>query len=162
MIDRTTLAMAGIVICAGLYMSGGIDTGLTEKWQQLSFTPEIPEAQHVYYAPCIAIDGDTLRCDSRRVRLLGIDAAELPGHCHPNRQCAPGDPHAQADALRIYANTGPLAITVLEQDRYGRDVAIVESERDGIAQCYMIRQGASYVAKWDKRGYIGRKCGVTG
>ena len=30
---------------------------------------------------CTVVDGDPLRCGSERVRLLGIDAPELPGHC---------------------------------------------------------------------------------
>lgn len=29
----------------------------------------------------VAIDGDTLRCGRERIRLLGTDAPELPGHC---------------------------------------------------------------------------------
>jgi len=40
----------------------------------------------------VAIDGDTLRCaGAGRVRLVGIDAPELPGHCRPGRACTPGD-----------------------------------------------------------------------
>ena len=30
---------------------------------------------------CVAIDSDTLRCGQERVRLIGIDASELAGHC---------------------------------------------------------------------------------
>lgn len=30
---------------------------------------------------CTVTDGDTLRCGSEWIRLLGIDALELPGHC---------------------------------------------------------------------------------
>ena len=40
-------------------------------------------------------DGDTLRCqDGTRIRLSGIDAPELDGHCQPGRACVPGDPLA--------------------------------------------------------------------
>lgn len=48
----------------------------------------------------IAIDGDTLRCGAERIRLLGIDAPEMPGHCHERRNCVPGDPIASKNALR--------------------------------------------------------------
>lgn len=40
--------------------------------------------------PCdsaYAIDGDTLRCSSIRLRQLGIDAPELTGHCPAYRAC---------------------------------------------------------------------------
>lgn len=46
-------------------------------------------------------DGDTLRCrDGTRVRLAGIDAPELPGHCRRGRACAPGDPYAARRELQ--------------------------------------------------------------
>ena len=45
------------------------------------------------------VDGDTLRCGDRRVRLARIDAPELPGHCARGRHCAPGDGKASKAAL---------------------------------------------------------------
>lgn len=45
-------------------------------------------------------DGDTFRCSSGvRIRLAGIDAPELPGHCQRWRQCTPGDPFAAKASL---------------------------------------------------------------
>jgi endonuclease YncB( thermonuclease family) len=45
-------------------------------------------------------DGDTLRCqDGTRVRIAGIDAPEMPGHCSRYRQCTPGDPIAARNSL---------------------------------------------------------------
>jgi endonuclease YncB( thermonuclease family) len=45
-------------------------------------------------------DGDTLRCrDGTRVRLAGIDAPELPGHCRQGRECVTGDAAASRRAL---------------------------------------------------------------
>ena len=39
------------------------------------------------------LDGDTFTCDGKRIRMAGIDAPELPGHCRTGRDCAPGDPY---------------------------------------------------------------------
>lgn len=47
----------------------------------------------------IAIDGETLRCGKERIRLLGIDAPETPGHCRRGRKCVEGDPYASKAAL---------------------------------------------------------------
>ena len=33
------------------------------------------------FVSCIAIDGDSLKCDSQNVRLWGIDAPEMQQYC---------------------------------------------------------------------------------
>lgn len=71
----------------------------------------------------VAVDGDTLHCASGAVRLLGIDAPELPGHCRRGRVCVAGDGFASMIALdRLIAGR-----TVLCQgsgrDAYGRLLA---------------------------------------
>jgi endonuclease YncB( thermonuclease family) len=49
-------------------------------------------------------DGDTLRCrDGTRVRLAGIDAPELPGHCRQGRKCVAGDASASTRTLASLA-----------------------------------------------------------
>ncbi len=68
-------------------------------------------------------DGDTLRCGDLRVRLYGIDAPELPGHCRPGRSCTPGDPYASTENLRRLVGSAPLQCRQLDIDRYGRTVA---------------------------------------
>ena len=46
------------------------------------------------------IDGDTFICgDGRHVRIAGVDAPELAGHCERWRQCAPGDAKASLHAM---------------------------------------------------------------
>lgn len=72
--------------------------------------------------PCpsaYVVDGDTLRCGSIRLRLLGIDAPELARHCPAYRTCVPGDDLASKrsliDALRI----GRLTYSVITTDRFG-------------------------------------------
>jgi micrococcal nuclease len=79
-------------------------------------------------------DGDTLRCgDGTRLRLAAIDSPELPGHCRPGRNCAPGDPYAARANLRRLAPEGStIRYSVVDAnqchrgfdwtDRYGRYV----------------------------------------
>lgn len=50
------------------------------------------------------VDGDSLRCGSARVRLLGIDAPELHG-CPRWRDCVDGDGQAAKRSLQ----SGPAA-----------------------------------------------------
>jgi hypothetical protein len=106
---------------------------------------------------CGAIDGDTLRCGPLRVRLLGIDAAELPGHCAIGRHCAPGDPFAQKQALAGLTR-GTLSIKTITIDRYGRSVADVTTSNGTDLSCAMLAAGASYVGKWDNGDVVARRC----
>ena len=64
----------------------------------------------------VAINGDTLRCGRERIRLLGIDAPEPPGHC---RRCVKRDAVASRAALARLAR-GRAAISRAGKDRYGR------------------------------------------
>lgn len=68
-------------------------------------------------------DGDTLRCDSKRVRLTGIDAPELPGHCRAGRDCTPGDADASTKNLQRLVGLGPVNCDQADIDVYGRIVA---------------------------------------
>jgi len=81
--------------------------------------------------PCgnpAVVDGDTLRCGGVRVRLSGIDAPELPGHCRTGRDCAPGDPFASTDNLRRLVGRASLICVQTDTDRYGRAVASCSAE----------------------------------
>ena len=108
---------------------------------------------------CIAVDGDTIRCGSERIRLVAIDAPEMPGHCQPTRDCAPGDPFASRAALAKALN-GSLTIERLGTDRYGRTVADVFS--NGISlSCIQLKGGwARYWPKYDRGGKIKQECGL--
>ena len=105
---------------------------------------------------CTAVDGDTLRCGSERVRLIGIDAPELPGHCQKGRHCAPGDPRASADSLRRLVDGRPVQLERFGTDRYGRTLAIARVNGVNLA-CAQLKIGrAIYRADWDVGGRVGR------
>ena len=107
---------------------------------------------------CVAIDGDTLRCGSERVRLIGIDAPELPGHCAPWRRCVAGDPRRSKAALARLVADRPVTLTRLGRDRYGRTLALANAGGVNLA-CAQIRDGqAAYVARWDTGGALARAC----
>ena len=81
------------------------------------------DGTHFECASATVTDGDTLRCGDLRVRLAGIDAPELPGHCRPGRQCVEGDPFASASNLESLTYSKPLSCIAVETDAYGRTVA---------------------------------------
>lgn len=116
-------------------------------------------------ASCRAVDGDTLRCplpgragESERVRLIGIDAPEMPGHCARHRRCAPGDPVAARAHLARLLRSGPIMITRTGRDHYGRTLALVRAGGIDLS-CAQIRAGhAVYVAKWDEGRRVRRGC----
>lgn len=84
-------------------------------------------------------DGDSIRCGGVRVRLLGIDAPEMPGSCRPGRQCVQGNPYAARDHLVSLTRT-TVQCTPEGQDRYGRTLA--RCTANGIdLSCAMIRSG---------------------
>lgn len=91
-----------------------------------------------------AVDGDTLRCGAGvgLVRLIGIDAPELPGHCARWRQCTPGDGEAARGALRSL-----IAGRAVRCESSGRDVfnrVLARCSAGGIdLSCAMIARGAA-------------------
>lgn len=69
------------------------------------------------------IDGDTFACDGRRIRLQGIDAPELAGHCRPGRQCTPGDGIASTASLARLVAWKTVQCEPIDVDSYGRTIA---------------------------------------
>lgn len=129
----------------------------------VGLAPSIPEllGRSTTYpggvAGCRVTDGDTIRCGGERIRLLGIDAPELPGHCKGSRDCAPGDPFASTENLNN-AMTGELRIERVGEDRYGRTLALVTGAK-GDLSCWQLKQGqAIYKPKWDNGFRVARTC----
>lgn len=85
------------------------------------------------------IDGDTFDCVGTRIRLMGIDAPEMPDHCRPGRRCTEGDPFAAKDRLKSLA-TGWVKCRAIEIDHYGRTIARC-SVKDVDLSCAMIASG---------------------
>ncbi len=85
------------------------------------------------------VDGDTLHCGAVRIRLAGIDAPEMPGHCNPGRVCTSGDPFAARAHLQSLV-VGRVSCTQTDTDRYGRIVARCQSGGRDLS-CAMIASG---------------------
>lgn len=86
-----------------------------------------------------AIDGDTIACANlpQNIRLLGIDAPEMPGHCRRGRVCTPGDPFAAQAVLASLLASGAVVVRPGGHDRYGRILARV-TVGPADASCRMI------------------------
>jgi micrococcal nuclease len=106
---------------------------------------------------CTVTDGDTIRCGRERIRLLGIDAPELPGHCRRGRECAPGDPYASKASLDD-ALSGHATIERVGEDRYGRTLARVAADNGDLSCWQLTRKQAIYKPKWDNGLRIARTC----
>lgn len=114
-------------------------------------------SQYTLVGGCTVTDGDTIRCGDERIRLLGIDAPEMPGHCREGRDCAPGDPYASTASLRS-ALVGELYINRVGTDRYGRSIATIKGGK-GDLSCWQLASGqAIYKADWDNDLRVARTC----
>ena len=81
-------------------------------------------------AMCLATvvhDGDSLRCDGERMRILNIEAPELPGSpkCERGRNgwCDYRKGYQARNALSAFVRRGRVMIERAGTDRYGRTLA---------------------------------------
>lgn len=106
---------------------------------------------------CKVTDGDTIRCDGERIRLLGIDTPEVSGHCREDRDCVPGDPYAATQSLAD-ALIGTIRISRVGTDHYGRTLATLSSTK-GDLSCWQLQHGqAIYKPQWDDGKRVIRTC----
>ena len=113
--------------------------------------------------PCVAIDGDTLRCRIKgqqvSVRLLAIDTPELPGHCRKGRKCAPGDPWLAKRTLERAIRFKVVQVQPRGWDRFGRMLATARVDPNGDLSCHQLRERvAIYVRHWDTGRAVARQC----
>ena len=144
----------GILIVAGVVGTlSGIGSTIDFAGWKASAAPRYDAT----ISSCHAIDGDTLRCGEERIRLVGIDAPELPGHCRPGRMCAPGDPYAATSGLSDMVRS-TMPIQRYGVDKYGRTIAALEGTQ-GDLSCAQLRDGnAIYKPQWDDRLHVARTC----
>lgn len=94
-------------------------------------------------------DGDTLRCGKTSIRLFGVDAPEV------RRGQTPAEPLAyDARDLLVSLTRGRVGCRVVEQDRYGRQVAKCWSSASPDLNAAMIRSGlATEWRRYSKGAY---------
>lgn len=114
------------------------------------------DAPYVCAAP-VVVDGDSLRCGSTRLRLLGIDAPELHG-CPRYRQCVSGDGEASKRSLREGLRLGPFRYQVVSFDRFGRSIVMAWAAGVNLSCWQLQRSAAIYKPKWDNGGLVAREC----
>ncbi len=107
---------------------------------------------------CWATDGDSIRCGAERIRLLAIDAPEMPGHCRQGRACAPGDPFRSKASLVAAMKLGPITVSRISRDRYGRTLAIVHAGSINLNCWQLTRRHATYRARWDNGARVASTC----
>jgi len=108
---------------------------------------------------CRVVDGDTLNCGGERIRLLGIDAPELPGHCREGRDCAPGDPYSATQSLSdAIGSDDTLSIDRVGEDRYGRTLAMMRSTKGDLSCWQLAHHAAIYKPHWDNGLRVARAC----
>ena len=98
-------------------------------------------------AACIASvhDGDSIRlCDGERIRIMNIDAPEMPGSpkCERGRNgwCDYRLAEQSRDALQDFLASGPVRIDRQGKDAYGRTLARVSVNGQDAGQ-YLVKYG---------------------
>jgi endonuclease YncB( thermonuclease family) len=117
---------------------------------------------------CVAprvIDGDGFRCANLgEVRLIGIDAADYRGSrpCRGHfgdHVCDDASAERAKASLKRALRLGPVRVTGVDRDRYGRMVASATAGGRDLS-CLQIERGVvRYIAGYDTGGRVVRACG---
>jgi micrococcal nuclease len=147
------------VLAAAAVLGVGGVVATQSNWNT---TPQ-PEVEYPSFRSgvCNATDGDTVRCGDERIRLVEIDAPELPGHCHAPRVCALGDPVASKASLQEFLQGHRVYVQRFDKDRYGRTVANVIVLQKGIqsASCHQLTTGhAIRELRWENYKITSTQC----
>lgn len=134
-----------------------ISAGAISNAAGLVVTQPMDICQSEQESTCV-VDGDTLRVANERIRLLGIDAPELPGHCARGRDCVAGDPFAATANLGRVLGSGRLEVERVGTDHYGRTLALVTAGGVDVS-CAQLKGGfAVYKPQWDNGGKLAARC----
>ena len=129
------IAIAGVAVF--LLQGGGLDQRFTEARQSASPT-NVSSTLAGY--PTV-VDGDTLRLNGERIRIVGIDAPETSQTCTD----ASGRPWAcgrvATQRLQALISGGPVECTAKGRDRYGRTLASCAAGSVGNLGGAMVREG---------------------
>jgi endonuclease YncB( thermonuclease family) len=91
-------------------------------------------------AAIYVIDGDSLRVESREVRLAGIDAPEYRQSCTDAAGAAWPCGREARTALERIVRGGAVSCRTAQQDRYGRALALCWAGKEDVATL-LARQG---------------------
>lgn len=128
-----------------------MDPALVEPPGFLATEPERVDEQFTRCGPgrghaCV-IDGDTFKLGDRKIRIIGIDTAEVDARCPAEAVQA----EAATAELQRLRNQGPFEMVGRiddQQDRYGRDLRALRRTRpDGTAQSIAEEMRTSGVAR---------------
>lgn len=100
----------------------------------------------------VIIDGDTLKLDGERVRLIGVDAPEI-FHAHCEEELRRG--HAARAFLVTLTQGRTLALQRSGTDRYGRTLATVFAEGIDL-NAAMIESGHARIWRKHNGDWCGR------
>lgn len=128
---------ATLTVLAIVWLAGSLHG--ESKSMAAGVTTAAPQAIITCSNPYV-IDGDTIDCAQTRIRLTGIDAPEMPGHCNRGRKCTAGDPHAAKNHL-VSLVQGSVSCTSMARDKYGRTIARCTTIDNTDISCEMVRSG---------------------
>lgn len=129
-------ALAGLIIFFGLLINSQSQKEMDVFEGQAEHENAIYTENNIICSNPYILDGDTLTCDGVRIRLYGIDAPEMPGHCKPGRRCAPGNPHKSKKYLQSLTS-GAVVCQRIEIDHYGRTIARCTAQGQDVS-CAMV------------------------
>ena len=101
---------------------------------------------------CRAVDGDTLDCAGRRIRLANVDAPELHGRCPAEIQMAE---RAKLAAMIALATSPARVVPEGRDDRYGRLLARVAIDGRDLGETLIAQGLARGYAGGTRRGWCG-------
>jgi endonuclease YncB( thermonuclease family) len=100
-----------------------------------------------------AIDGDSFRAGDVEIRLHGIDAPEFRQTCKDKAGKAFTCGKSARDALSKLISTKSVACTIIDRDRYGRQVSVCRDGKLDINR-EMVRLGWAVAYRRHAMGYV--------